>query len=205
MFSDSLLLSPAIIGAVGLVLALLFYVRVKSQPGGNETMERIASYVREGSMAFLSREYKVLAIYSIVIGTLLWISLGQISALSFVLGAFLSLLAGFFGMKAATYANVRTTQAARDGSKAKALLVALDGGAVMGLAVAGLGLIGLSLLYINFKGQSNLSIVLHSFAVGASSIANRRAKLNRATICTETYPCSKSFSKLDSIPVNMVQ
>ena len=171
MFSDSLLLSPAIIGAVGLVLALLFYVRVKSQPGGNETMERIASYVREGSMAFLSREYKVLAIYSIVIGTLLWISLGQISALSFVLGAFLSLLAGFFGMKAATYANVRTTQAARDGSKAKALLVALDGGAVMGLAVAGLGLIGLSLLYINFKGQSNLSIVLHSFAVGASSIA----------------------------------
>ena len=171
MFSDSLLLSPAIIGAVGLVLALLFYVRVKSQPGGNETMERIASYVREGSMAFLSREYKVLAIYSVVIGSLLWFSLGQISALSFVLGAFLSLLAGFFGMKAATYANVRTTQAARDGSKAKALLVALDGGAVMGLAVAGLGLIGLSILYINFKGQSNLSVVLHSFAVGASSIA----------------------------------
>jgi K(+)-stimulated pyrophosphate-energized sodium pump len=171
MFSDSLLLSPAIIGAVGLVLALLFYVRVKSQPGGNETMERIASYVREGSMAFLSREYKVLAIYSVVIGSLLWFSLGQISALSFLLGAFLSLLAGFFGMKAATYANVRTTQAARDGSKAKALLVALDGGAVMGLAVAGLGLIGLSILYINFKGQSNLSVVLHSFAVGASSIA----------------------------------
>jgi len=171
MFSDSLLLSPAIIGAVGLVLALLFYVRVKSQPGGNETMERIASYVREGSMAFLSREYKVLAVYSLVIGSLLWFSLGQVSALSFVLGAFLSLLAGFFGMKAATYANVRTTQAARDGSKAKALLVALDGGAVMGLAVAGLGLIGLAVLYINFKGQSNLSVVLHSFAVGASSIA----------------------------------
>lgn len=171
MFSDSLLLSPAIAGAIGLVLALLFYIRVKSQPGGNETMERIASYVREGSMAFLSREYKVLAVYSVVIGALLWFSLGQISALSFVLGAALSLLAGFFGMKAATYANVRTTQAARDGSKAKALLVALDGGAVMGLAVAGLGLMGLAILYIQFKGSENLSVVLHSFAVGASSIA----------------------------------
>ena len=171
MFSDSLLLSPAIAGAVGLILAVLFYLRVKAQPGGNETMERIASYVREGSMAFLSREYKVLAIYSVVIGSLLWLSLGKISALSFLLGAFLSLLAGFFGMKAATYANVRTTQAARDGSKAKALLVALDGGAVMGLAVAGLGLIGLSVIYIQFKGSANLSVVLHSFAVGASSIA----------------------------------
>lgn len=171
MFSESLLLSPAIAGAIGLVLALLFYVRVKSQPGGNETMERIASYVREGSMAFLSREYKVLAVYSLIIGSLLWFSLGPISAFCFVLGAVLSLLAGFFGMKAATYANVRTTQAARDGSKAAALLVALDGGAVMGLAVAGLGLIGLSVLYLIFKDQSNLATVLHSFAVGASSIA----------------------------------
>ncbi|MBC7539072.1 MAG: sodium-translocating pyrophosphatase [Bacteriovorax sp.] len=171
MFSDSLLLSPAIAGVIGLVLAFLFYIRVKAQPGGNETMERIASYVREGSMAFLSREYKVLAVYSLVIGSLLWFSLGQISALSFILGAILSLLAGFFGMKAATYANVRTTQAARDGSKAAALLVALDGGAVMGLAVAGLGLIGLSVIYIQFKGTPNLSVVLHSFAVGASSIA----------------------------------
>jgi K(+)-stimulated pyrophosphate-energized sodium pump len=171
MFSETLLLSPAIAGAIGLVLALAFYMRVKAQPGGNETMERIASYVREGSMAFLSREYKVLAVYSVVIGTLMWLSLGMISALSFILGAVLSLLAGFFGMKAATYANVRTTQAARGGSKAAALLVALDGGAVMGLAVAGLGLIGLSLIYIQFKGTPNLSVVLHSFAVGASSIA----------------------------------
>ncbi len=171
MFSETLLLSPAIAGVVGLVLALAFYFRVKAQPGGNETMERIASYVREGSMAFLSREYKVLAVYCLVIGGLMWLRLGSLAAICFVLGAFLSLLAGFFGMKAATYANVRTTQAARSGSKAAALLVALDGGAVMGLAVAGLGLIGLAVLYIMFKGQSNLSTVLHSFAVGASSIA----------------------------------
>jgi K(+)-stimulated pyrophosphate-energized sodium pump len=150
---------------------MVFYFRVKSQPEGNETMNRIAMYIREGSMAFLVREYKVLAIYCVVVGALLWFSLGMIAAGSFILGAFLSLLAGFFGMKAATYANVRTTQAAAGGSKAAALLVALDGGAVMGLAVAGLGLIGLGVLYSCFKGTADVSKVLHSFAVGASSIA----------------------------------
>lgn len=171
MFSEALLNSPAIVGAIGLLLAMGFYFRVKAQPEGNETMNRIATYVREGSMAFLVREYKVLAVYCVVVGALLWFSLGAIAAASFVLGAFLSLLAGFFGMKAATYANVRTTQAARTGSKAAALLVALDGGAVMGLAVAGLGLIGLGVLYTIFKGTADLSKILHSFAVGASSIA----------------------------------
>lgn len=171
MFSDSLLISPVIAGLIGLFLALAFYLRVKAQPGGNETMERIGTYVREGSMAFLSREYKVLTIYSLVVGALLWFSLGYVAALCFVLGAFLSLLAGFCGMKAATYANVRTTQAARGGSKASALLVALDGGAVMGLAVAGLGLLGLAVLYLKFKDQPNLGTIIHSYAVGASSIA----------------------------------
>jgi K(+)-stimulated pyrophosphate-energized sodium pump len=171
MFSESLLNSPVIAGAIGLILALAFYIRVKAQPGGNETMERIGTYIREGSMAFLTREYKVLAVYSVVIGALLWYALGQVAALCFLLGAFLSLLAGFFGMKAATFANVRTTQAARTGSRSAALLVALDGGAVMGLAVAGLGLLGLGALYLCYRGQPILATVLHSYAVGASSIA----------------------------------
>ncbi|MBC7371996.1 MAG: sodium-translocating pyrophosphatase [Bdellovibrionaceae bacterium] len=171
MTSDSLLLVPAIAGAVGLVVALVLYFRVKSQPVGNETMNRIAQYIREGSMAFLSREYKVLAVYAVVVSIALGFSLGWLSAGCFVLGAFLSLLAGFFGMKAATYANVRTTQAARDGSKSKALLVALDGGAVMGLSVAGLALLGLGILYQIYRGTPEVSTVLHSFAVGASSIA----------------------------------
>ncbi len=171
MFSESLILSPAIVGVIGLVIALGFYIRVKAQPGGNETSERIASYVREGSMAFLVREYKVLAIYSAVVAAALWYGLGAVSAISFVVGAFLSLLAGFAGMKAATYANVRTTQAASTGSKAAALLVALDGGAVMGLAVASLGLIGLGTIYVMFKDSAALATILHSFAVGASSIA----------------------------------
>ncbi|WP_263974963.1 sodium/proton-translocating pyrophosphatase [Myxococcus xanthus] len=83
-----------------------------------------------------------------------------------MLGAFLSLLAGYIGMKAATFANVRTAQAARTGSKPNALLVALDGGAVMGLAVAGLGLIGMGGVYYAFQGHPQLSPVLHSLRRG---------------------------------------
>lgn len=177
MFSESLLISPIIAGVIGLVLAVVLYLRVKAQPAGNETMNRIAGYIREGAMAFLVREYKVLFVYAIVVGAALWFALGGIAAGSFILGAFLSLLAGFFGMKAATYANVRTTQAAATGSKAASLLVALDGGAVMGLSVAGLGLIGLGVLYhcfgtaVDANGAPVIGTILHSFAVGASSIA----------------------------------
>jgi K(+)-stimulated pyrophosphate-energized sodium pump len=167
----NLLLLPLIAGTVGIFIALGLYLRVKAQPAGNETMNRIAGYIREGSMAFLMREYKVLFVYSIVVGLALFFALGIVSSGSFLLGAILSLLAGFFGMKAATYANVRTTQAATTGIKGNALLVALDGGAVMGLSVAGLGLLGLGGLFIAFKDSAQISTILHSFAVGASSIA----------------------------------
>lgn len=164
-------LSPIIMGAAGLLVALYFYIRVKRLPEGNETMNRIALHVREGAMAFLFREYRVLTVYAFVVfGVLSW-ALGLQAGLAFLLGAFLSLLAGFSGMKAATYANVRTAQAAREGSKPDALLTALDGGAVMGLSVAGLGLIGLSIIYLVYKSDPNFATVLHSFAVGASSIA----------------------------------
>ena len=171
MSSDSLLLSPIIAGVVGLLIALVLYFRVKSQDSGNETMNRIAGYIREGAMAFLVREYKVLAIYAVIVALALGFSLGWLAAGCFALGAILSLLAGFFGMKAATFANVRTAQAASSNTKGKALLVALDGGAVMGLSVAGLGLIGLGILYLVYKSSDQIGVVLHSFAVGASSIA----------------------------------
>ena len=134
-------------------------------------MNRIAGYIREGSMAFLVREYKVLTVYCIVVGIALYFALGATAAIWFILGAFLSLFAGFVGMKAATFANVRTTQAAASSTKGHALLIALDGGAVMGLCVAGLGLIGLGALYYFYQGDENLGTILHSFAVGASSIA----------------------------------
>jgi K(+)-stimulated pyrophosphate-energized sodium pump len=165
-------------GVIALVIALVLYFRVKSAPEGNEQMQRIARYIREGARAFLFREYKVLALYSIVVSGALMVAfsstgLGVHSALAFLAGAFLSLLAGFFGMKAATFGNVRTTEAARTKGKSAALVMALDGGAVMGLCVAGLGLIGIGIvlqLFGNSEGHT-LGIVLHAFAVGASSIA----------------------------------
>lgn len=171
MTIDGLFHTPIVAGVIGLIFALILYIRVKKQPTGNDDMNRIAEYVREGAMAFLVREYKILAVYALVVGIALGLALGWVACGSFILGAFLSLLAGFFGMKAATYANVRTTQAASTGSKAAALLVALDGGAVMGLSVAGLGLIGLGLIYWQFQTDDHLGTVLHAFAVGASSIA----------------------------------
>jgi K(+)-stimulated pyrophosphate-energized sodium pump len=163
--------APVVIGIIGLIFAAFFFFRVKGLPEGNETMNRIAGYIREGSMAFLKRQYQVLAIYCIVVGALIGYTLGLWPAGSFVLGAFLSILAGFIGMKAATYANVRTSQAAREGKKAGALLVALDGGAVMGLSVAGLGIAGMGSIYMFFRDAENFSNIVHAFAVGASSIA----------------------------------
>ncbi|MGE6759954.1 sodium-translocating pyrophosphatase [Corallococcus interemptor] len=169
--SDFWAIAPGVIGAVGLLFAAFFYFRVKGLPEGDATMNRIAGYIREGAMAFLVREYKVLAVYCVVVAIVIGLALGPVASGSFVAGAFLSLLAGYIGMKAATFANVRTAQAARTGSKPNALLVALDGGAVMGLAVAGLGLIGMGVVYYAFRTSPELSPILHSFAVGASSIA----------------------------------
>jgi len=177
---------PAIAGAIGLVVAAFFYFRVKALPEGNETMQRIAGYIREGAMAFLSREYKVLAIYAVAVFGLLTFAFGPgkdqplqtglITGGWFLAGAVLSLAAGFVGMKAATYGNVRTAQAAADGSKPEALVTALDGGAVMGLCVAGLALLGLYGVYMaNPMGADAANVALggnlHAFAVGASSIA----------------------------------
>jgi len=158
-------------GSMALVIAMGLYFKVKARPAGNEAMNRIAGYIREGSMAFLFREYKVLSVYCLVVGTLLGFTLGWVSSFWFLMGAFLSLLAGFVGMKAATFANVRTTQAAATSTRGDALLVALDGGAVMGLCVAGLALIGLGVIYHLFSDYEDLGLFLHSFAVGASSIA----------------------------------
>ncbi len=171
-----LTMAPLIASVVGLLVAAFFYFRVKSLPEGTETMNLIGRYIREGSMAFLKREYQVLAVYSLVVFVLLYLAFssqgtGFIAGFCFVLGAFLSLFAGFVGMKAATYANVRTSQAAREGSKPNALLTALDGGAVMGLCVAAGALLGLGVLYYVYAGDPHLATVLHSFAVGASSIA----------------------------------
>ena len=170
---QTLSLAAIAVGAIALVIALVLYFRVAGLPEGNEAMARIARYIREGAMAFLVAEYKVLGIYSLVVFGALAATLGVKAGVSFLAGAFLSLLAGFFGMKSATNANVRTAEAARAHGKAEALVTALDGGAVMGLCVAGLGLMGIGGLYGLFAAAEPhaLGTVLHSFAVGASSIA----------------------------------
>ena len=165
------LYTPLGAGVLGLLVATFFYFRVKSLPEGNETMRRIGGYIREGAMAFLTREYKVLAVYAIVVFAALAVAISPIAGAWFFAGAFLSLAAGFVGMKAATFGNVRTAQAAADGSKPNALLTALDGGAVMGLCVAGLALIGLFAVYMVHVNTPELGENLHAFAVGASSIA----------------------------------
>ncbi|MBM4345138.1 MAG: sodium-translocating pyrophosphatase [Deltaproteobacteria bacterium] len=164
---------PLMAGVVALVIAAGLYLRITKLPEGNETMQRIAGYIRVGAMAFLTAEYKVLAAYAVVVGGLMAATpaLGPVAATWFLAGAILSLLAGFVGMKGATLANVRTAQAAAGGSKPNALLTALDGGAVMGLCVAGLSLIGLYGVYAMNKGTPQLGTMLHAFAVGASSIA----------------------------------
>ena len=165
---------PLYAGIVALAIAAALFVRITKLPEGNETMARIAGYIREGSMAFLMSEYKVLAAYAVVVfgGMAVVPQLGPVAGGWFLAGAALSLLAGFIGMKGATLANVRTAQAANTGSKPEALLTALDGGAVMGLCVAALSLLGLYAVYAIYKTDAHqLETMLHAFAVGASSIA----------------------------------
>ncbi len=163
------------LGLGGLVFAGLLLVYVRSQPVGNETMEEIASAIYSGSMAFLKREYSVLLPFVLVVAALLWMLIGQNTAIAFLFGAACSSLAGFIGMQAATRANVRTAEAARESGQAKALRVAYSGGAVMGLAVASLGLAGLGLVILVFSpasvGARAFSAIVSGFAMGASSIA----------------------------------
>jgi len=168
------------------VLALLFAAFksnwVKAQDPGDEKMQTIAGHIQEGAMAFLKREYTVLSVFVVVVALLLAAGNAKLDnshwliGISFVLGATASGLAGFFGMKIATLANVRTTNAARE-SLNKALAVAFSGGAVMGMVVVGLGVIGLSVLYIVYSRMfgdwdtSRLLQVISGFSLGASSIA----------------------------------
>ena len=167
-------------GIAALVFVFFKNSWVTKQDGGNEKMARIAKNIADGAMSFLKAEYKILSIFVVAVAILLYFkgtyeegSNGMV-AVSFIVGAVCSALAGFIGMKVATRANVRTTQAART-SLGKALEVAFAGGAVMGLGVVGLGVLGLSSLFMLYSGQgwaiSEVLNVLSGFSLGASSIA----------------------------------
>jgi K(+)-stimulated pyrophosphate-energized sodium pump len=183
-----LLYSVPVIAIFGLVIMAVQGAWVRKQDAGESKMAEIAQHIHEGALAFLNAEYRILAIFVVVAGALL----GFVSTIvetteiyivaAFVIGAVFSALAGNIGMRIATQANVRTTQAARTGI-AHALKVSFTGGTVMGLGVAGLAVFGLSMLFIllfnmksggSWAGVESMTIVLESlagFSLGAESIA----------------------------------
>ena len=138
----------------------------KAAPGSSR-MQEIAGSIAEGANAFLKSEYKILAIFIVVLFALISLFIDLGTGICFVVGAAFSMLAGFFGMRVATKANVRTANAAMESGMIKALSIAFSGGSVMGMCVVGLGLLGCSMIYI-LTGNYN---ILFGFSLGASSIA----------------------------------
>src|SRR5690606_20429210 len=165
-------------GVLGILYVLWRSSWINKLDAGTDRMKGIAGHIAEGAMAFLKAEYKVLIVFVICVAILLAVSADESSSplvgVSFVVGAFTSALAGFIGMKVATRANVRTTNAAQT-SLGRALEVAFAGGSVMGMAVVGLGVIGLGVLYLVYSNMGweigKVIQVLTGFSFGASSIA----------------------------------
>ena len=154
--------------AVALLFAFIKARGIARRDEGEPGMAEIAHAISEGADAFLKSEYKLLLIFIAIVFAGIWLGLGSITtAVAFLVGALFSVLAGYFGMKVATRANVRTANAARTGGINEALRVAFSGGTVMGMCVVGLGLIGASILYIITENGD----VLTGFSLGASSVA----------------------------------
>lgn len=164
-------LIPPILGGFGLLVAFVLYCWIKSQPNGNDKVSSIGNEIHLGAMVFLRREYKMLAVFGVVLYILLVKFLGWQTALAFLIGAISSAVAGFIGMYTATKANSRTTAAANESGIGKALQISFYGGSVMGLTVAALGLLGLGFLYIYFGKDPESSHVIHGFGMGASVVA----------------------------------
>ena len=183
---------------VGLITAFIYARRVTKEAPGDEKMQSIAGAIREGAMAFIRREYQVLAVFVLIVFALIAIFIwykpvdivdgekvigqstyiGIYTAIAYILGAICSMMAGFIGMNIATKASVRTTHGAEEGGTGKALTIAFHGGAVMGLTVAGLGLLGLSVVYLVFvrwwhvvTSPAGQASIITGFSLGASSVA----------------------------------
>ena len=165
-----LALVAVIAAIIGLAVAVGLASWISKADEGTDRMKEIAGYIREGAMAFLSREYKIMAIVIIVLFLLIGFFISWVTGILYVCGAMLSVLAGFFGMKVATLGNVRTACAAKDSGMNKALKVAFRSGAVMGLAVTGLGLLGLGVIVCVLDLATVMECVT-GFGLGASSMA----------------------------------
>ncbi len=183
MSADQLLLLVVGSAIVGLLYVVWKIVWILKQPAGNEKMQRIASYIARGARAFLRAEYSVLSVFVLIVAIILALTVGKQSspliALSFVVGAFVSGLAGYVGMTVTTKANVRTAEAARH-SLNRALKVAFSGGSVMGMGVVSLGLLALGILLLIYmqvfdrnmpEYWSKILQVITGFSFGASSVA----------------------------------
>ena len=155
--------APAI-GIISLVMAFLIFGYVKKQPNGNEMMQEREEMIHSGAMAFLKKEYTVLAVFIAVVFCLLGWGIHWNTAIAFLTGALCSMVAGFCGMTAATRGNSRTAEAANKSGQAKALNVSYFSGSVMGLSVAGLGLIGLGFWFWKFGGSPDTAIYINGFA-----------------------------------------
>ena len=156
-----------ILAICALLFALYKASYVSKQAPGSDRMKEIAAAIAEGANAFLFAEYKILAVFIVILLVLIGAFIGLDTAVCFLVGALFSIFAGYFGMKVATKANVRTANAAHESGMNKALSVAFSGGSVMGMCVVGLGLLGCSLIYI-LTGNDT---ILFGFSLGASSIA----------------------------------
>lgn len=155
----------------GLLIAFCLASWISKASEGTDRMKEIAGYIREGAMAFLKREYRTMVIVIVVLFLLIGIGLQSwITAVLYVCGALLSVLAGFFGMKVATNGNVRTANAAMESGMNKALKIAFRSGAVMGLCVSGLGLFGLGVV-VCVLDLATVTQCVTGFGLGASSMA----------------------------------
>ncbi|HOM99158.1 MAG TPA: sodium-translocating pyrophosphatase [Acidobacteriota bacterium] len=161
---------PAL-GVLGLLVALLLFLSIRRIEVTNPLMVEISDAIHHGAMVFLGREYGILAGFVVLVFVLLSWAISWHTATAFAIGAGCSMLAGFFGLQAATRANVRTSQAANQSGMAAALSVAFSGGAVMGLSVASLGLIGLGIAFLLYQRGIVDASDINGFAMGASTIA----------------------------------
>ncbi len=177
---ENLLYAVPVIGVIALVVALLLKSWIGKQDEGNDRMKEIAGYIREGAMAFLGREYKMVAVFAVILLLIVAVFIDVIAAIACLCGAAFSVLAGYIGMKTATDANVRTTNAASKNGMPGALKIAFRGGAVMGLCVVGLGLLGVSVVFIICNLDTGIfanitlddcATIITGFSLGASFVA----------------------------------
>ena len=172
----SLAVLAPVAAVIALIVAFALTKWITGRDAGNDRMKEISGYIHEGAMAFLTKEYRFMIIVVVVLAVLICLTISPLTAGLYVFGAFLSVLAGFFGMQVATKGNVRTAAAAEKGGMVQALAVAFRSGAVMGLCVAGLGLLGVGIAVVAIVGAtggdlSTLVQCITGFSLGASSMA----------------------------------